>query len=80
MKKDEYEWLKSLDPEMLDGTITQFLLMSDVEKVEFRYVLKTLVKSLYEEKLALQRENKRYAGVLKKHGLYTVENVLGVEV
>lgn len=77
MNTQQISWLKELAGEDVDGTLLSILLRSDIGQCTMEGVLKFLVTQLYEEKKQLVQENKRYADVLKKHGLYTPENILG---
>lgn len=77
MNTQQIAWLKELAGEDQDGTLMSVLLRSDIGQCTMEGVLKFLVTQLYEEKKQLVQENKRYVDVLKKHGLYTPENILG---
>lgn len=77
MNANQVAWLKELAGEDQDGTLLSILLRHDIGQCTMEGVLKFLVTQLYEEKKQLVQENKRYADVLKKHGLYTNELVLG---
>ena len=76
MNTQQVAWLKELAGEDTDGTLMSVLLRSDIGQCTMEGTLKYLVIRLYEEKKQLVQENKRYADVLKKHNLYTPENIL----
>lgn len=77
MNANQISWLKELAGEDQDGTLLSILLRHDIGQCTMEGTLKYLVTRLYEEKKQLVQENKRYADVLKKHGLYTNELILG---
>lgn len=77
MNAQQIAWLKELAGEDQDGTLLSVLLRQDIGQCTMEGVLKFLVETLYNEKKQLVQENKRYADVLKKHNLYTPENILG---
>jgi len=59
MKLDEILFLKSLDPDEVDGTIQSVLMREDLAQVPFVHALKFLVKSLKDEKDSLVEDNVR---------------------
>jgi len=69
-------WLKDVVGEDQDGSIMSVLLRDDLHRCTFEGTARFLIAQLYEEKKQLVQENKRYADVLKKHRLYTPENIL----
>ena len=79
MNKVQIEQLQALDPDKQDGTIQGLLLRDDINQIPFGKALEYLVVMLTENKKALVHENKAMSAALKKHGLYTAENI-GIEV
>lgn len=57
MKHQEIEFIKSLDPEEIDGTIQSILMREDLQYVPFIEILKFLVKAQVGEKLFLVKQN-----------------------
>lgn len=77
MKPDQINWVKNLDPQGLDGTIQGLLFEPNLDRIPFEAFLKALVIRLKADKEAALQDNKKLANVLKKHGLYTSENIIG---
>lgn len=75
MKVEDLEFFKSLDKDFMDGTVQDIVYNNS--SAPMLYCLKKLCTNLKNEKDTLQKENKHLANILKKHGLYTTENILG---
>lgn len=77
MNANQIAWLKEVVGEDCDGTFQSVLLRDDLHRCTFEGTVRFLIAQLYQEKKQLVQENKRYADVLKKHGLYTNELISG---
>lgn len=75
MNANQIAWLKELVGEDQDGSLMSVLLRDDLQRCTFEGTARFLIETLYNEKKQLVQENKRYADVLKKHNLYTPENI-----
>ena len=76
MKSDEINFLISLDPQRVSGTIQDLLMRPNILNMPYHKALEYLVKQTLEEKKALTEENRVLSSVLKANNLYTRENVL----
>lgn len=79
MNDHQISRIKSLDPESVDGSIQQVLLRDDLNQIPFSDACYHIAKCLKHDKTALEFENKKLASILKKHGLYTSEELFGDE-
>lgn len=77
MNKDEINLIKKLDPEGINGTIQSLLLRDDLNTVVFKEALVYLLRNTLNERQAYMDENKKLTEILKKHNLYTTENLFG---
>ena len=77
MNKQQIDKLKALDPTGCNGTVQTVLLRADINEVQFSDACFWLLKQTLIEKEAVTFENKRLSKVLKDHGLYTSELILG---
>lgn len=77
MTPQQIEKLKSLDKEGCDGSIQQVLLRSDINQINFADACYHIARCLKNDKTSLADENKKFASILKKHGLYTSEELFG---
>ena len=77
MKPDQISWVKNLDPQGLDGTIQGLLFEPNLDRIPFEVFLKALVIRIKADKEAALQDNKKLVSVLKRHGLYTSEIVIG---
>lgn len=75
MKPEQITWLSQLDPNKENGTIQSVLLRNDLSSCPFEGTLKFLLQATLDERKQLLQENKRYADILKKNGLYTHETI-----
>ncbi len=76
MKPDQINFLISLDPDRLSGTVQDLLMRPNILNMPYHKALEYLVKQTLEEKKALTEENLVLSSVLKREGWYTRENVL----
>ena len=67
--------IKSLDKDACDGSIQQVLLRNDLSKVPYGDACFHIAQCLKGDKTALAEENRKLASILKKHGLYTSEEL-----
>jgi len=75
MKPDEINFLISLDPQRLSGTIQDLLMRPNILNMPYHKALEYLVKQTLEEKKALTEENRVLSSVLKREGVYTIYKV-----
>lgn len=73
MRQVDIDYLQSLDPLKQYGTLQRILQDNDLKATPFDKVLAYLVENLMIEKATLQKENTKFARVLKDNGLYTNE-------
>lgn len=78
MKPQEINYLKTLDPLGLNGTIQTILMDSNINEIPFVSALQFILSKTLEEKKALQTENTRMRMVLQHNNPYTSQN-LGLE-
>jgi len=57
MKKEQIEFLKSLDPDGIDGTIQSVLMREDLDQCPFENALMFLLKQTMAEKSFLIKQN-----------------------
>jgi len=76
MKPDQINFLISLDPDRLSGTVQELLMRPNILNMPYHKALEYLVKQTLEEKKALTEENHVLSSVLKANNLYTRDNVL----
>jgi len=76
MRQTDIDYLNSLDPLKMYGTLERVLQDTDLKATPFDKVLKYLVENLMVEKITLEKENAKYIRVLKENGLYTSENIM----
>jgi len=76
MRQTDIDYLNSLDPLKMYGTLERVLQDTDLKATPFDKVLKYLVENLMVEKNTLEKENAKYIRVLKENGLYTSELIL----
>lgn len=77
MTPRQIELLKSLDPKQVNGTLQGMLIGNDLASAPFGDVCFSLLQKTLIDKETLMKENAKLVSVLKKHGLYTSENILG---
>lgn len=77
MNQFQIDKIKALDVEGLDGSIQQVLLRSDLNQIQFSDACYHIAQCLKGDKTALMGENKKLVSILKKHGLYTSEELFG---
>ena len=70
MNITQINWLKSLDPDGMDGSLQQILLRNDLQTIPFDKVAQVLIVSLVNDKLTLITENKKLSQILKNENLY----------
>ena len=70
MNQLQIDKIKSLDKECCDGSIQQVLLRSDLSKVPYGDACFHIAQCLKNDKTALELENKKLRGILKKYNLY----------
>lgn len=70
MNTTQINWLKSLDPEGMDGSLQNVLIRSDLQSIPFDKVAQVLIVSLMNDKASLRQENCKMSSILKKHNLY----------
>jgi hypothetical protein len=76
MKQSDVEYLNSLDPLKMYGSLQRIIQDTDLKATPFEKVLKYLVENLIVEKSTLEKENAKYIRLLKENGLYTSENIM----
>ena len=77
MKKDDIDRLKALDKDSCWGTLQNILLSKDLEKLQFSETCFYLLTQTLSEKAQYIEENRKLVNILKKHNLYTSENLFG---
>lgn len=75
MKPEQILWIKCLDPNQQNGTIQSVLQDADLQGSSFENTLKFILKATLNERETLMKENSAMARTLKKHNLYTLENI-----
>lgn len=76
MKENEIRFLVNLDIDRMNGTIQELLMRPNVLQMPYTKALEYLVKQTLVEKGVLQKENELLSVLVKKHGLYTRDNIL----
>lgn len=77
MNQCQIDKIKALDKDSTDGSIQSLLLRSDLKQVQFSEACFYLAQVLKGDKEALLLENAKLVKILKKHGLYTSEELFG---
>lgn len=77
MNDQQVQKIKSLDKDACDGSIQQVLLRSDLNQVPFAEACFHIAQCLKNDKTAIAEENRKLSAILKKHGLYTSEELFG---
>ena len=75
MNQTQIDKIKSLDKDGCDGSIQQVLLRKDLSKVPYGDACFHIAQCLKGDKTALAEENRKLSAILKKHGLYTSEEL-----
>lgn len=79
MQQQYVEFLKSLDPDGMHGTIQGILFRDDLSVVPFDQVAKHLLTVICDERRVLIEQNDRMRLVMEQHGIYNSLNVIGRE-
>lgn len=66
MNTKQIEFLKSLDPDGIDGTIQIFLMQKNLNEIPFETVAKEIMKNLVNEKRFLMIQNTRLSSLVKE--------------
>lgn len=66
MNTKQIEFLKSLDPNGIDGTIQIFLMQKNLNEIPFEAVAKEIMKNLVNEKRFLVSQNIRLSLIAKE--------------
>ena len=70
MNQYQIDKIKTLDPNECDGSVQQVLLRTDLNQIPFSDTCYHIAKCLKNYKTALELENKKLVGILKKYNLY----------
>lgn len=78
MNQQESDYIRSLDPDGVNGTIMSVLLNPQLSEASFTVVLRYLLERTLDEKAALQKLHDKMFKELQRNGLMTNE-LLGLE-
>lgn len=77
MNQHQIDKIKALDKDGCDGSVQQVLLREDLAQIPFADACFHIARCLKNDKTALAEENKKLVTILKKHNLYTSEELFG---
>lgn len=72
MNKDQINFINSLDPLGMNGTISTILFAQDIEKFDYVKTLEFLLNSTIMEKNTIMKEQKKLIKFIKDNGLVVV--------
>ena len=75
----QISFLKTLDKDAQSDDIQSVLLRKDLNQVPFEEALKFILVATLQHKEVYKTENQKLVKILKDHGLYTSEILLGGE-
>lgn len=70
MNQLQIDFIKSLDKDGLNGTVTSVLLRNDLNICRYEKTLEHLLQVTTGERKMLMEENKKLSNILKEHNLY----------
>jgi len=70
MNQIQIDFIKQLDPEGLNGTVTSIMLRNDLNMCNYTKTLEFLLQTTIGERTMLIEENKKLSKILKEHNLY----------
>lgn len=76
MKENEIRFLVNLDPLRVNCTVQELLIRPNILQMPYTKALEYLVTQTLNEKKTLQDENSVLSSLIKKHNLYTRDNIL----
>lgn len=66
MNKEQIDFIRSLDPDGIDGTIQIFLMQKNLNEIPFEAVAKEIMKNLVNEKRFLMIQNTQLSSMVKE--------------
>ncbi len=70
MNQLQIDFIKSLDKDGVNGTVTSVLLRNDLNICRYEKTLEFLLQTTIGERTMLIEENKKLSKILKEHNLY----------
>lgn len=67
MNKEQIDFIRSLDPDGIDGTIQVFLAHNKLNEVPFEFVAKKIMQQLVNDKRSLVLDNVRLSHLVKEY-------------